>query len=160
MELEVLRFSSQDESTLGLLFDVTAGRGFLCYTLEDEFRPVKVAGDTRIPAGRYRITLRTVGGHDTRYRAKFPGTHKGMLWIRDVPGFQYILIHIGNRDDDTDGCLLVGDGSLQNLTEDGSVPSSRVAYLRIYPPIAAAIERGEETWITYKDYDAAGGAGT
>ena len=33
MKLEVLRFSSQNESTLGMLFDVTEGRKFLCLTL-------------------------------------------------------------------------------------------------------------------------------
>ena len=38
MKLEVLRYSSQNESTLGMLFDVTEGREFLCYTLEDEYR--------------------------------------------------------------------------------------------------------------------------
>ena len=39
MELEVIRFSSQKDSTNGLLFDVTDGcRKFLCYTLEDEHR--------------------------------------------------------------------------------------------------------------------------
>ena len=40
MELEVLRISSQVDSTSGILFDVTEGkRKFLCYTIEDEFRP-------------------------------------------------------------------------------------------------------------------------
>ena len=38
MKLEVLRFSSQKDSTNGILFDVTEGREFLCYTLEDEYR--------------------------------------------------------------------------------------------------------------------------
>ena len=38
MKLEVLRFSSQNDSSLGLLFDVTNGRKFLCFTLEDEAR--------------------------------------------------------------------------------------------------------------------------
>ena len=51
MKLEVLRFSSQSDSTLGLLFDVTNGREFLCYTIEDEARETKVMGETRIPAG-------------------------------------------------------------------------------------------------------------
>ena len=39
MKLQVVRFSSQEDSTLGLLFDITDGnRDFLAFTLEDEHR--------------------------------------------------------------------------------------------------------------------------
>ena len=63
MRLEVQRFSSGDDSTLGLLFDVSGGdREFLCFTLEDEKRDIKVKGETRIPAGKYEIKLRKAGG--------------------------------------------------------------------------------------------------
>ena len=48
MKLEVIRYSSQKDSTLGMLFDVTKGRKFLCFTLEDEARRTKVKGETRI----------------------------------------------------------------------------------------------------------------
>lgn len=153
MKLEVLRFSSQKDSTLGLLFDVTDRREFMAYTLEDEHRDVKVMHETRIPAGTYRITLRTVGGFHSRYKKKFGELHKGMLWLRDVPNFEYILIHAGNDDDDTSGCLLVGDTQTQNVKSDGFVGSSVNAYKRIYKPIAAALERGEQVTITYTDYD-------
>ena len=61
MKLEVLRFSSQKDSTNGILFDVTEDRKFLAYTLEDEHREEKVMSETRVPAGTYKITLRTVG---------------------------------------------------------------------------------------------------
>mgnify|MGYP003122063051 CR=1 FL=1 len=52
MKLKVLRFSSQSDSTNGLLFDDSDGdMKFLCYTLEDEYRSKKVRGETRVPAG-------------------------------------------------------------------------------------------------------------
>ena len=38
MKLEVIRISSESDSTSGLLFDVTDEKKFLCYTLEDEHR--------------------------------------------------------------------------------------------------------------------------
>ena len=153
MKLEVLRFSSDSDSTLGVLFDITDKRKFLCFTLEDEFREIKISGETRIPAGTYNITLRTEGGFNQRYNDKF-GTdfNKGILWVRDVPGFEYILIHIGNTDDDTAGCLLVGDSQTQNITKNGFIGSSTDAYTRIYPPIADILADGGEVTITYIDY--------
>ena len=158
MKLEVLRISSQKDSTSGILFDVTGGdRKFLCYTLEDEHRPIseKVMGETRIPSGTYKITLRTVGGFHSRYSKKYGDMHKGMLWVRDVPGFEYILIHTGNTDEHTAGCLLVGDTQTQNITKskDGFIGSSVNAYKRIYPPIAEALDKGKQVTITYIDYD-------
>ena len=96
MKLEVLRFSSQKDSTNGLLFDITDGRNFLAYTLEDEKRKDKVMHETRVPAGTYKVKLRTVGGFHGRYIKKYGSMHKGMLHVQDVPGFEYILIHTVN----------------------------------------------------------------
>ena len=150
MKLEVLRFNSSDDFTTGLLFDVTDNvRSFLCYTLEDEARTVKQWGETRIPAGKYKLTLRSEGGFHTRYLAKFGAEfHKGMIYVNEVPNFEYILWHIGNDDDDTAGCLLVGKTS-----QDNFIGSSTTAYKEIYPPIRDAILSGEEVTVTYIDYD-------
>jgi hypothetical protein len=158
MELEVVRFSSQKDSTNGALFDVSGGkRRFLCYTLEDEYREDKVMGETRIPAGTYRITLRTVGGFHGRYEKKYGEMHKGMLWVRDVPNFEYILIHTGNTDEHTAGCLLLGDSQQANFgSSNGMVGSSVNAYKRVYPPIAKVLEEGESVSITYVDFDTVG----
>lgn len=155
MELEVLRFSSQKDSTNGLLFEITdIGKKFLCYTLEDEHRALKVKGETRIPAGRYEIKLRKEGGFHSRYTKKYPGMHKGMLHVQDVPGFEWILIHTGNTDEHTAGCLIIGQSQESNiLVPDGFIGKSVNAYKQIYPPIAKAIEKGEDVFITYIDYD-------
>ena len=154
MKLEVLRISSESDSSSGLLFDISEGtRKFLCYTLEDEYRNDKVMHETRVPAGTYKILLRTVGGFHTRYTKKYD-FHKGMLHVQDVPGFKWILIHTGNTDEHTSGCLIVGDSQENNqLKKDGFIGRSTQAYKRIYPPIAAALEAGEEVTITYTDYD-------
>jgi len=155
MKLEVIRFSSQADSTSGLLFEVDElGKHFLCYTLEDERRALKVQGETRIPAGTYKIELRTEGGFHERYSRKYTGIHIGMLHITNVPGFEYILIHTGNTDEHTAGCLLVGDTQENNvIIRDGFVGKSNNAYKRIYPKIAEQITKGNDVTITYVDYD-------
>ena len=154
MKLEVLRISSEHDSTSGLLFDVTYFRKFLCYTLEDEYREEKIKGETRIPAGTYQVVLRKSGGFHNKYVKRYGEMHRGMLHITDVPNFEYILIHTGNTDEHTAGCLLLGDTQTNNqISKDGFVGSSGQAYKRIYPPIAEALENGECVEITYIDYD-------
>ena len=144
MTLLLRRFSTSGDDTLGILH---ADDEFQCYTLEDEARTIKVFGETRIPEGIYKIIVRTVGGFHKRYTKKYPGMHKGMLWLQDVPNFKYILIHTGNRDDDTAGCILVGSNANDNTVQEGEVGGSRNAYRKIYPAIAKAILDGEDVEI-------------
>jgi hypothetical protein len=150
MNILLERYDSGAEDTLGNLYI----NGVLqCKTLEDQYRAVKVKGDTRIPEGTYEIKLRKEGTHHLEYsqNLKYKDIHKGMLWLQNVPGFQYILIHVGNSDKDTEGCILVG-----TVVVYGDKPprrkllNSALAYRRIYPPIAAAIEKGEKVTITIK----------
>jgi len=153
MKLQVLRFSSESDSTSGLLFDITEGVKFLAYTLEDERRDEKVMKETRIPSGTYEVKLRTEGGHHNKYASRYGSMHKGMLWLQDVPNFKWILIHCGNTDEHTAGCLLVGDSQENNqIKENGFIGSSSNAYKRIYPSIAEAVEN-EKVTIEYIDVD-------
>jgi hypothetical protein len=70
----------------------------------------------------------------------------------DVPDFEYILLHCGNTDEDTAGCLLLGDTQENNnIKKNGFIGRSTAAYMRVYPPIAAALEAGEEVTIEYRD---------
>ena len=155
MRLQVLRFSSQADCTHGLLFELTdIGKRFLCYTLEDEHRAFKVKGETRIPSGTYNIQLRKEGGFHSRYNKKYPSIHRGMLHVVDVPNFEYILIHTGNTDEHTAGCLIVGDSQENNIIlRDGFVGKSVNAYKRIYPGVVKALEKEEEVTIEYIDFD-------
>ena len=152
MKLEVIRFNKGKDSTNGILFDITNERKFLCYTLEDESRTEKVAGETCIPEGEYRLGFRTVGGFDARYADRFADIHMGMLQVLDVPNFKYILIHCGNTDEDTAGCLLLGDSQENNnIKENGFIGKSTHAYYRVYQEIAEALEK-EEVTIVYRDF--------
>ena len=151
MKLKVLRFSSQEDSTSGLLFlEENQEIKFLCYTLEDEKRDVKVRGETRVPAGTYKLELRTEGGFHNKYKDRYGKFHKGMLHVTNVPNFEFILIHTGNTDEHTAGCLLVGDSQENNvIVKDGFIGKSTSAYKRIYPDISRAISEGKEVTIEY-----------
>ena len=150
MKLEVLRISSEADSTSGLLFDVTYFRKFLCYTLEDEYREEKIKGETRIPAGTYQVVLRKSGGFHNKYVERYGKMHRGMLHITDVPNFEYILIHTGNTDEHTSGCLIVGESQNDlDKGKDGFVGASGVAYKKLYPKVADALDKGEDVVIKY-----------
>lgn len=151
MRISVDRFRSDADATLS---KVSVDGAFVCFGLEDEYRADKVAGETCIPAGEYRIAVRTEGGFHQRYARKFPAMHRGMLHVAGVPGFTFVLIHIGNTDDDTAGCLLVGQGA---SADDGDlrVTSSRLAYEKLYPMVIDAALAGDLT-IEYIDNDRPG----
>lgn len=139
MKLLIERIVSDAEATGGLL---SIDGAFQCFTLEDQRQAQKVAGETRIPAGEYRVDLRTGSPMSDAYAARYGAMHRGMLWLRDVPGFKWIYIHTGNTDDHTEGCVLVGlDG---HFRADGlTIGNSRAAYRRIYPTLAEAAARGD-----------------
>jgi len=153
ISLEVWRVMSGAESTLGVLYQTGETRRPLCWTLEDEFRLNKLPGETRIPPGTYPLALRTEGGFHERYAVRYGQLHRGMLWLRDVPGFEYVLIHCGNTDLDTAGCILVGDVARQNITGRGELQNSDAAYRRVYPLIAAWLENGHEVKLRLTDVD-------
>lgn len=146
MELKVIRYNHSSEFSDGLFF---INGKFQCHTIEDEQREVKVKGKTRIPDGRYEVTLRKEGGFHGRYLKEYGANfHKGMLWVRNVPNFEFILIHVGNSAKDTQGCLLVG--MTNSADEDGFIGGSKIAYRKIYPIIARELESGRKVHITYE----------
>lgn len=79
---------------------------FIGYTLEDTPRPLgmKVKHDTAIPDSTYYAKLVT------------SPTFGRSLWLQDVPDFTEILIHGGNDETNTSGCILLG--SKRNADRD------------------------------------------
>jgi len=153
MEILVKRFADNGDTTMGAFY---VDGEFKCFTIEDEERDSKVMGETRVPEGTYQVSLRAEGGFHNRYGSKYGSMHKGMLAIHNAPDwkiinagmeFQYVLIHTGNTDEHTAGCLLLNDG-LDGVNFVGN--SSVNAYKRIYPIIAGAILAGEKVTITYE----------
>jgi len=145
MQLKLDRFLSDKDTTIGALY---INGQFECYTLEDEFREVKVMGETRIPQGDYEIKLHTYGQMNDKYKLKFP-EHKGMLEITKIPNFSNVYFHIGNKDEDTRGCILVGtnyDKKKMILT------ASTIAYRKFYPKVVEGLAH-ENVFLTIDDLD-------
>ena len=103
------------------------------------------------PAGVYQIKLRNAGGMTQRYAQKFE-FHQGMLHLQDVPGFTWIYLHPGNTDDHTSGCILLGDGVMQNLTREGRLIDSTAAYERIYKRMASEIHEHGHITLVIEDF--------
>lgn len=146
MDITIRRIHQQHDNscTIGVI-DVNSHTFF---TLEDGYHEPKVPGQTRIPAGEYEIALRKDSPMAKRYRAKFGNDHKGMLWLQNVPNFTYVYIHIGNDEDDTEGCPLIG--RVADITE-GYVGDSTSAYKEFYPLVMAAFDRGEKVILTIRE---------
>lgn len=150
MKLDVVRTQFGKDATNGMLF---VDGVFEAFTLEDEVRDKKIKGETAIPLGEYEIKLRTVGGFHTKYTSKYGAAfHKGMLELQNVPNFQYILIHTGNTDSHTAGCLLIGE-TQQDLDKgkDGFVGGSGDAYKKFYPKVRDALIAREKVTIKYSN---------
>lgn len=114
-----------------------------CWTLEDEPRELKVAGETCIPPGRYEVRLRKFGGFYDRYRVRYPWNEPGMLWLQDVPNFTDVLIHCGNTKENTRGCLLVGHGAFVY----GTLSQSIEAYHELYKRVSKALLESDGVYL-------------
>ena len=151
MKLQVVRTQFGKDATNGLLF---IDGVFECYTLEDQYQAVKVMHETCIPEGTYDIKFRKTGGFHAKYSARYKNAHYGMLHLQDVPGFTYILIHTGNTDEHTSGCLIVGETQQDlDINFNGMVGSSAVAYKKMYAKVANQLLQGKKVTIEYSKID-------
>lgn len=135
MNLLLDRKYLKENYTIGKLYinDV-----YFCDTLEDKVvdvdksgkidnGEVKTYGQTAIPYGKYKVVL----SYSPRFGRIMPR-------ILDVPGFNGILIHIGNTIKDTDGCILVG----RNKTV-GMVNESTTTFNELFRQMEVAEKTGE-----------------
>mgnify|MGYP000915978695 CR=1 FL=1 len=147
MELTLKREVFTDKSTIGSLF---VNGVFECYILEDpdrglkqdmplaEIERLKKYGVTAIPYGKYKV-VRT---KSERFSLK-AGHTVIMPLLLDTPGYAGVRIHIGNKPEDTLGCLLPGRQIGVNC-----VMESTKATQQLEKKIEGAIANGEQVWIT------------
>lgn len=136
MIIDIHRIGEGPDSTLSYMF---IDNKLVCFVLEDEYREVKVKGETRIPAGKYEVKFREEPSPmTTRYRQKYDW-FQWHLELQGVPNFKYVYIHVGNTDDHTDGCLLVGYIA-EVINGNYVIGNSRNAYRDLYSKIKLALK--------------------
>lgn len=116
----------------------------IAYALEDGNRLVKIPGETRIPAGIYRLRQKSSGNFLNKYRSMYG--HQFVVEVMDVPGFTGILFHQGNTIRDTRGCILLGDTYRPTKNNNFVVHESQKAYLAFYIVAAKEFAKGE-VWL-------------
>jgi hypothetical protein len=146
MKLLLDRESLTDKSTGGSLYVVEpAEERFECYTLEDKVREIpgksvsewKIKGKTAIPIGTYKVILA-------------PSPKRGgklMPLLLKVPGFVGVQIHVGNTDEDTEGCILLGSWRENADTIRGS----KIAFEKFFAKLLIADAAREEVWIEIRN---------
>lgn len=144
MELLLKRLKSDGDSTIGILFIDWEKE---CDTLEDEYREVKVPGETRIPAGIYEVGFMPhITPLTQKYRDRFDWFSRH-IEIKGVPNFTGIYFHIGNFDEDTAGCILLGEHNEGKFT----IKNSTITFYKFYKRVSKALINGEKVTITILD---------
>lgn len=105
---------------------------FFCNTIEDVVRRLpaacpntpkgrnctckeKVYAETAIPAGLYKVTME----YSPRFKRRLPLLH-------DIPHFIGILIHSGNTQRDSAGCLIVGFNTVKGMVTNSRATSDKL----------------------------------
>lgn len=134
MKLLLKRIAKRENYTIGRLY--IDGKYF-SDTLEDtdrglsssisleQIKKIKIKGQTAIPTGTYNVDMNTVSPRFCNcswakpYGGKVPR-------LQNVPGYEGVLIHPGNTDKNTSGCVLVGKNTVK-----GQVTSSQDTFKKL-----------------------------
>lgn len=151
MELKVKRKAKRETYVIG---DLSIDEVFFSNTLEDtdrgltsdmsdeQIKEIKQKGITAIPTGRYKVVMNVQSPKFSKYK-QYEFCKGYLPRLIDVPGYEGVLIHIGNYPKDTDGCILVGKNTVK-----GAVMNSTATFKKLYDILKNADEAGEDIYIT------------
>jgi len=153
MNITVKRIAKRASYTIGRMY---INGIYFCDTCEDtdrgltqymslaEIKRKKIYSRTAIPTGTYNVTMNIVSPRFSKrdfYKKNCDGGRVPRLL--NVPGFDGVLIHVGNSAADSNGCLLVGKNS-----QVGKVLNSTNTFLALYKKLKEASLKGEKITIT------------
>lgn len=151
MKLLLRRIACKPLYSIGKLY---VDGAYFCDTIEDKdrglndsmsevkIRSAKVANETAIPTGTYNVTL-NVQSPRFKNRAQYAFCKGYLPRLLNVKGFDGVLIHIGNTQKDSSGCILVGQNKVV-----GQVINSTETFKKLYAVLDAANKRKEKITIT------------
>lgn len=122
-----------------------ADRGLDNSMSEDMIRTLKKPSITAIPRGTYEITLDVVSPKYSKVQFYKDVCNGKVPRLKNVKGFDGILIHAGNTDKDSSGCLLVGQNKVK-----GQVVNSKETFKQLYKLLQDGKSRGEKIIIKIK----------
>lgn len=110
-----------------------------CQTCEDRDRKlevggVKVKGQTAIPRGKYKVIVT----FSNRFQRPLPE-------VLDVPGYTGVRFHGGNKAEDSEGCILIGQ-----VRTDTGIANCRPTVERLIKMIESAEDTGGSVWLEVK----------
>ena len=144
MKLVLKRINNQDNYCEGKLYidgiyqcDVIedVDRGLTNEMSVTEIQSKKVYGETAIPKGTYQITL-DVASPKFKDRPWATFCEGKLPRLLDVPGYEGVLIHVGNEASNSLGCLLVGQ-----KTKDGWISNSTQTFKNLYYKLKQATDQ-------------------
>lgn len=152
MEIRVYRRWKKEDYAIGQLF---VDEKLWCNTMEDTDRGLdedmpdwmirnkKIPTRTAVPTGRYEVEMDTVSPRFSK-KAFYKEVCGGKVpRLKDVKGFEGVLIHTGNDHTHTEGCILVGMNTVK-----GKVTNSQETFKSLYAEMSKAHKRGEKIFIT------------
>lgn len=152
MEVLVYRKYKKPDYTVGRMsIDGT----FICNTMEDVDRGLddgmqdwmiknkKIPNVTAIPTGRYKIDMDTVSPKFSKYPFYMEVCQGKLPRIKNVRGFDGILIHCGVDHSNSSGCILVGMNTIK-----GKLTDSKETFKKVYTLMKEAHDNGETIYIT------------
>ena len=119
-----------------------ADRGLDNSMSEDMIRTLKKPSITAIPRGTYEITLDVVSPKYSKVQFYKDVCNGKVPRLKNVKGFDGILIHSGNTDRDSSGCLLVGHNKVK-----GQVINSKETFKQLYQLLQDRKNKGEKITI-------------
>lgn len=143
MKLKLHRTFKGETYTIGKLY---VDGEYFCDTIEDKDRGLfqnmpleqikekKIKYQTAIPTGTYKVTL-SVQSPKFSQKEQYNFCNGYLPRLIDVPGFEGVLIHIGNTAEHSGGCILVGENKVK-----GKVINSTATFKKLYEVLKSATD--------------------
>lgn len=152
MEILVYRKWKKPDYTVGRM---SIDGEIICNTMEDtdrglddgmqdwQIRNKKIPNVTAIPTGRYKIDMDTISPKFSKYPFYMEVCQGKLPRLKNVKGFEGILLHCGADHSNSSGCILLGLNKVR-----GKLTDTKETFKKVYAMMKEAHNKGETIYIT------------